>query len=109
MGRGARVGPAAAVMGRVRGGARGTARGGLGGRGQASGMRGTGAGGSNRGSAAAGRGPNKRKGPGDNHTQGQTKKRNTDGNWGAQPIAQQPLAQSYDSQWYEDSYGQQWG
>jgi hypothetical protein len=49
---------------------------------------------------------------GGEHTQGMTKKRNTlDGNWGAQPIAQQPLNQSggYDSQWYQDSYGQQWG
>ena len=37
----------------------------------------------------------------------QTKKRNTQDNWGAQPIAQQPLD---DQQWYHDSYGQQqWG
>lgn len=47
---------------------------------------------------------------GGDHNPGQSKKRNTDGNWGAQPIAQQPLNQSagYDSQWYQDSYGQQW-
>lgn len=46
------------------------------------------------------------------HNQGLTKKRNTQDNWGAQPIAQQPLSQSggYDDQWYQDSYGgQQWG
>lgn len=57
------------------------------------------------------RGAGKRK-MGGEHNQGQTKKRITqDGNWGAQPIAQQPLNQSggYDSQWYQDSYGQQWG
>ena len=45
----------------------------------------------------------------------QKKRRNTD--WGAQPIAQQPLGQSgyggsygggNDSQWYQDSYGQNW-
>ena len=27
--------------------------------------------------------------------------------WQTQPIAQQPLS-SYDSQWYQDSYNQQW-
>ena len=45
----------------------------------------------------------------------QQKKRKTE--WGAQPIAQQPLGQSAygssfggasDSQWYQDSYGQNW-
>jgi len=65
------------------------------------------------GMAAAGRGNQLRGGKrkiGGDHSQGQAKKRNTDGNWGAQPIAQQPLNQSgYDSQWYQDSYGQQWG
>ncbi len=82
-------------------GARGAARGGAAsGRAARGGM---GRGGQQRGG--------KRKIVGD-HTQGMTKKRNTqDGNWGAQPIAQQPLNQSggYDSQWYQDSYGQQWG
>ncbi|XP_069129792.1 heterogeneous nuclear ribonucleoprotein Q-like isoform X1 [Argopecten irradians] len=49
--------------------------------------------------------------------QAQTKRRNTQDNWGAQPIAQQPLDQSgsyggggyNDAQWYQDSYGQNWG
>lgn len=61
---------------------------------------------------AAGRGgAGKRKIGGDSNPT-LAKKRNTqDGNWGAQPIAQQPLSASggYDSQWYQDSYGQQWG
>ena len=30
--------------------------------------------------------------------------------WGSQPIAQQPLSQAYaDSEWYQDSYADQWG
>ena len=81
-------------------GSRGGPRGGMGGRGQARGGPG------GRGAAFAPRGGNKRKAPGD-VSQGQSKKRNTDGNWGAQPIAQQPLGDS--SQWYQDSYSsQQW-
>ncbi|XP_067675876.1 heterogeneous nuclear ribonucleoprotein R-like isoform X1 [Haliotis asinina] len=46
---------------------------------------------------------------------GQSKRRNLD-SWGNQPIPQQPLDQSgyggyggNDSQWYQDSYGQNWG
>lgn len=47
--------------------------------------------------------------------QTQTKRRNTQDSWGAQPIAQQPLDQSgysggyNDAEWYQDSYGQNWG
>jgi len=97
--RGARGGVSPA--GRGSRGARG-ARGGPAGRGAARGEIG--------GRGAQQRG-GKRKMGGD-HNQGLTKKRNTqDGNWGAQPIAQQPLNQSggYDAQWYQDSYSQQWG
>jgi hypothetical protein len=92
-------------------------RGNRGARGGATGSRGgTAAGRAARGGAGGRggqqRGFGKRKMGGD-HNQGQTKKRLTQdgGNWGAQPIAQQPLNQSegYDSQWYQDSYGQQWG
>ena len=61
-------------------------------------------GGGNRGAPRGGAG-GKRKMTSD-HSQGMAKKRNTDSNWGAQPIAQQPLS---DSQFYQDSYGQQWG
>jgi len=58
------------------------------------------------------------------HHGGMSKRRNTaqsDGSWGNQPIAQQPLDQSgygsggyedysgNDAQWYQDSYGQNWG
>lgn len=93
-------------MGRGRGGVRGRGSGG-GGMGRAAG----------RGAGSRGglpRGGGKRKMIGGEHNQGYAKKRNTqDGNWGAQPIAQQPLSQAgaggYDSQWYQDSYGQQWG
>lgn len=99
-----------------RGGGNPAGRGSRGARGGASGARGgTAAGRAARGGAGGRggqqRGYGKRKMGGD-HNQGQTKKRLTqDGNWGAQPIAQQPLNQSggYDSQWYQDSYGQQWG
>ena len=88
-------------MGRGRGGARGRGSGGMGRAARGAGSRG-----------AMQRGAGKRKMGGD-HNQGVAKKRNTqDGNWGAQPIAQQPLSQAggYDSQWYQDSsYGQQWG
>jgi heterogeneous nuclear ribonucleoprotein Q len=47
----------------------------------------------------------------------QAKRRTTANDWGAQPIAQQPLGQSGygggysgegDAQWYQDSYGQNW-
>ena len=77
------------------------------------GMRGATGRGARGGAAMARGGPQrggKRKAGGD-HNQGMTKRRNTshDGNWGAQPIAQQPLDSGYnDSQWYQDSYGQQW-
>lgn len=58
----------------------------------------------------------KRKAGGDMN-QTNSKKRNMSDNWGAQPIAQQPLDQSgygggggyNDSQWYQDSFGQNWG
>ena len=86
----------------------------------ARGMRGARGGGLMRGAGAAGRGARgairggpplrggaKRKLVGGDYNMTQTKKRNTQDNWGAQPIAQQPLN---DSQWYQDSYGQQqWG
>lgn len=58
----------------------------------------------------------KRKAGGDVNT-AMSKRRNLD-NWGAQPIAQQPLDQSgygggggnyNNEQWYQDSYGQNWG
>lgn len=54
----------------------------------------------------------KRKAGGDHNMGSIVKKRNTQDNWGAQPIAQQPLNQSggyNDAQWYQDSYGQNWG
>jgi len=64
----------------------------------------------------------KRKAGGDLNQGVMNKRRNTqDGNWGNQPIAQQPLDQSgygsggyddytgNDAQWYTDSYGQNWG
>lgn len=65
------------------------------------------------------RGGGKRK-AGSDYNQGVTKRRNTQDNWGNQPIAQQPLDQSdygsggydysgNDAQWYQDSYGQNWG
>lgn len=82
----------------ARGGARGAR--GMMGRGGAAGR---GARGVGRGQLRGGAG--KRKAPGD-HNQTQIKKRNTQDSWGAQPIAQQPLN---DQQWYQDSYGQQWG
>ena len=52
---------------------------------------------------------------------GATKRRMTQDSWGNQPIAQQPLDQSgyggggyqdyssNDAQWYQDSFGQNWG
>lgn len=58
----------------------------------------------------------KRKAP-EANTGTQQKKRRSTNEWGAQPIAQQPLGQSgyggsygggSDSQWYQDSYGQNW-
>lgn len=57
----------------------------------------------------------KRKAPEPTTGTQQKKRRSTE--WGAQPIAQQPLGQSgygssygggNDSQWYQDSYGQNW-
>lgn len=61
------------------------------------------------------RGGKRKAGPETPATATQQKKRKNE--WGAQPIAQQPLGQtgyggSYgggnDSQWYQDSYGQNW-
>lgn len=65
------------------------------------------------------RGGGKRKAGGD-FSQGVTKRRNMQDNWGNQPIAQQPLDRSdygsggykysgNDAEWYQDSYGQNWG
>lgn len=55
---------------------------------------------------------------GTDFSQGQSKRRVVSDNWGAQPIAQQPLDQSNygtgsgytgnDAQWYQDSYGGNW-
>lgn len=101
---GPRGGPAAAR------GMRGAARG------RGAMVRGRGAGGPGRGQQTPPRG-GKRKAP--EATAGaQAKRRATGSDWGAQPIAQQPLGQSGygagyggegDSQWYQDSYGQNWG
>ncbi|XP_045197419.1 heterogeneous nuclear ribonucleoprotein R-like isoform X1 [Mercenaria mercenaria] len=101
---GLRGGPAAAR------GMRGAARG------RVAMMRGRGAGGPGRGQQTPPRGA-KRKAP--EATAGaQAKRRATGADWGAQPIAQQPLGQSGygagysgegDAQWYQDSYGQNWG
>jgi len=104
---GPRGGPAAAARG-MRGAAR--ARGAM--------MRG-------RGAPVAGRGQQtprggKRKAPEavPGPAGAQPKRRATANEWGAQPIAQQPLGQSGygagyggegDAQWYQDSYGQNWG
>lgn len=61
------------------------------------------------------RGGKRKAGPEAATAASQQKKRKND--WGAQPIAQQPLGQSgygssyggaSDSQWYQDSYGQNW-
>jgi len=90
-------------MARGRGGARGRGAGGGMGRARGAGSRG----------AMTPRGGKRKMGADTNPSV--AKKRNTDGNWGAQPIAQQPLSQGgggaggYDSQWYQDSYSQQWG
>jgi len=101
---GPRGGPAAAR------GLRGAARG----RGGAM-VRGRGAAGSGRGQQTVRGG--KRKAP-DASGGVQPKRRVTNNDWGAQPIAQQPLGQSGygggysgegDAQWYQDSYGQNWG
>lgn len=75
----------------ARGGGRGAGRGG-----------GVGGGGMGGGAMSA-----KRKMPGVDLNAGQSKKRNTQDNWGAQPIAQQPL--STDQEWYEDSFASTWG
>ena len=56
----------------------------------------------------------KRKAP-DAMTAGVPMKRRATNDWGAQPIAQQPMAHSGsvagvdgDAQWYQDSFGQNW-
>lgn len=58
---------------------------------------------------------------GTDFSQSVTKRRNTQDNWGNRPIAQQPLEQTAygsggyddysgnDAQWYQDSFGQNWG
>ncbi|KAL8566961.1 hypothetical protein ACOMHN_059761 [Nucella lapillus] len=58
---------------------------------------------------------------GSDFSQTVTKRRNTQDNWGNRPIAQQPLDQTgygsggyddysgNDAQWYQDSFGQNWG
>ncbi|XP_023241425.1 heterogeneous nuclear ribonucleoprotein Q [Centruroides vittatus] len=80
----------------------------------------------NRGGGRRGNLAGKRKFDGGHQNQGdskrrfQTKRAATGGSWGSQPIPQQPLDSSgYNSyrgghiggedQWYQDSYGQQWG
>ncbi|XP_077977880.1 heterogeneous nuclear ribonucleoprotein Q-like isoform X2 [Glandiceps talaboti] len=108
----------------MRGGAGGQGRGGRGGGG---GFRGGQQGGRGRGRGAQGGGrgrgggfAGKRKA--DSQNAGDSKRRFTQNqnsqNWGAQPIAQQPLDQDYgsgygygsggDSQWYQDSFSQPW-
>lgn len=76
-----------------------------------------------RGASGPGRGQQnnrggKRKAPEASAGGQQAKRRSTTNEWGAQPIAQQPLGQSGygsgysgegDAQWYQDSYGQNWG
>lgn len=125
-GRGSRGGPMGPPPGRGRGGVppRGGPRGGpsaargvrgaVRGRGAAM-VRGRGAGGTGRGQQTVRGG--KRKAP-DASGAAQAKRRVTNNDWGAQPIAQQPLGQSGygtgysgdgDAQWYQDSYGQNWG
>ncbi|XP_052809922.1 heterogeneous nuclear ribonucleoprotein R-like [Mya arenaria] len=127
-GRGGRGAPFMPPPGRGRGG--GPPRGGpRGGPAAARGMRGAararGAMMRGRGAPVAGRGQQtprggKRKAPeAAPATAGaQAKRRATASEWGAQPIAQQPLGQSGygagysgegDAQWYQDSYGQNWG
>lgn len=96
------------ARGRAGGSARGASRGG---RGASNGNSpGTGS-----ASATAARG-GKRK-AGTDFQSGNSKRRNTD-SWGSQPIPQQPLkSESYgaisydgnDAEWYQDSYGQNWG
>jgi len=105
-------------MGRGRGGARGAPRGSGGmGRARGAGSRGGTGGAPPSGPRGGGAGAAKRKIGGADSNPALAKKRNTAGtdNWGAQPIAQQPLSSGgasggYDSQWYQDSYGggQQW-
>lgn len=101
---GPRGGPAAAR------GMRGAARG------RGAMLRGRGAGGPGRGQQTPRGG--KRKAPDAGAGGAQAKRRATTNEWGAQPIAQQPLGQSGygagyggegDAQWYQDSYGQNWG
>ena len=108
-GRGGAAGPPAAAGG-MRGGA---ARGVRGGMPRGGGMPGRGGRGGAGGRGAGQLRGGKRKAGGDHNMGTMIKKRNTQGdNWGAQPIAQQPLNQSAgynDAQWYQDSYGQNWG
>lgn len=117
-----RGGPMMAPPGRGRGGVppRGGPRGGPG---AARGLRGAARarGAMVRGRGATGRGQQtvrggKRKAP--DGAGAQQAKRRVPNEWGAQPIAQQPLGQSGygggysgdgDAQWYQDSYGQNWG
>ena len=89
------------------GGARGAPRGGRGGPRGGRGNRG------GRGGKGANMG-GKRKLEG--QAMGDPKRRNTQSQWGTQPIAQQPLDQgygydysnSYNDQWSSDNYGNQW-
>ena len=100
----------------MRGGRGGNMRGGRGGGG--GNMRGGRGGSGGRGGRGGRGGMGDKGGPrggkrkmGTDHSQGPMKRRNVDQNqWGAQPIAQQPLESSgYEAQWYQDSYGgQQW-
>jgi len=70
-------------------------------------------GGASGAAAASNAAPIKRKAGGDlNMANTAPKKHKSHDNWGAQPIAQQPLNQSgsfNEAQWYQDSYGQNWG
>lgn len=108
--RGRGAGPPPPIGGPRGAAARGAAasRGAMRGRGAAAAARG-------RGGVMQGKKPGAKRKAGNDLAQSQTKRRNMQDNWGAQPIAQQPLDQSgygggyNDSQWYQDSYGQNWG
>lgn len=93
-----------------------------GGRGSRGGGRGAGGPPQLRGGAGQQRGnlAGKRKFDGGHQNQGDSKRRfpnSSSSPWGSQPIPQQPLDSggygygqgSSDAQWYQDSYGQQWG
>ncbi|KAK6169684.1 hypothetical protein SNE40_020680 [Patella caerulea] len=114
-------GRGAPTRGPGRGGpsARGPSRGGRGGAGRGvSGARGRG--GMQKQTTATQQRGGKRK-AGADFNLGQSKRRNMQDTWGTQPIAQQPLDQSggyggagsygagNEAQWYQDSYGQNWG